>query len=88
MRNDMPLSYRGAAIALAGSLVVAFVLCAIVQLIIPGAQFSHAWLTLFTNAPIGTFKAWAEGIISSVVVGAVLGYVFAYLYNWATEHSS
>lgn len=82
------MSYRGAAIALAGSLVVAFVLCAIAQLIVPGAQFSHAWLTLFTSAPVGTFRAWAEGIISSVVVGAVLGHVFAYLYNWTTKQSA
>jgi len=84
----MVISYRGAAIALAGSLVVAFVLCAIVQLLIPSAQFSHAWLTLFTASSIETFRAWVEGIISSLFVGAVLGHVFAYLYNWATKESS
>lgn len=80
------MSYRGAALALSGTLVTAFVLCATVQAVVPSLQFAHAWLSLFTSAPIGTFNAWAEGITSSVVVGAVLGHVFAYLYNRSVVH--
>lgn len=73
-------------IALAGTLVVAFVLCAIAQAILPGAQFSHMWLQLFTAAPLGSGQAWIEGIIASVVVGFILGYCFGHCYNWSGKH--
>lgn len=83
MENNVArLSYSGTAVGLAVSLVVAFVLCAIAQTILPGAQFSHMWLSLFTAAPLGSVTAWVEGLIASVVVGLVLGHVFAYAYNW------
>ena len=73
-------------IALASTLMVAFILCAIAQLIIPGAQFSHMWLQLFTAAPMGSVQAWVEGAIASVVVGFVLGWCFAHCYNWSGKH--
>ena len=73
-------------IALAGTLVVAFVLCAIAQAILPGAQFSHMWLQLFTAAPMGSVSMWVEGIIASVVVGFILGYCFGHCYNWSSKH--
>lgn len=74
-----------AGLALAKTLVVAFVLCAIAQIVLPGAQFSHMWLALFTAAPMGSFEMWAEGIIASIVVGFILGYVFAWAYNWVSK---
>lgn len=70
-----------AGLALAKTLVVAYVLCAIAQIILPDAQFSHMWLQLFSAAPMGSIQMWLEGIIASVVVGFVLGYVFAWSYN-------
>lgn len=73
-------------IALAGTLVVAFVLCAIAQAILPSLQFSHMWLVLFTAAPLGSLIAWIEGIAASVIVGFVLGYCFAHCYNWSGKH--
>lgn len=73
-------------VALAGTLIVAFVLCAIAQAILPGAQFSHMWLALFTSASLGSGLAWIEGIIASLVVGFVLGYCFAHCYNWSGKH--
>jgi hypothetical protein len=73
-------------IALAVTLVVAFVLCAIAQAILPGAQFSHMWLQLFTAAPMGSVQAWIEGVIASVIVGFVLGWCFAHCYNWSGKH--
>ena len=80
--NRAGLSYGGTGAALAVTLVIAFILCAVAQMILPGAQFSHMWLALFTAAPVGSAQAWVEGIIASVVVGLVLGHVFAFVYNW------
>lgn len=74
-------------IALAVTLVVAFVLCAIAQAVLPGPQFSHMWLSLFTSAPMGSLQAWIEGLIASVVVGFILGYCFAHCYNWSGKHA-
>lgn len=82
MENTSRLSAVGAGVALAVTLVVAFVLCSIAQIIFPGAQFSHMWPELFTAAPAGSMAAWVGGIVSSVVVGFVLGYCFAHCYNW------
>lgn len=76
------LSYSGSAVGLATALVVTFVLCAIAQAIVPGAQFSHMWVSLFTAAPLGSVQAWVEGIISNIVFGLVAGHVFAFAYNW------
>ena len=72
-------------LALAKTLVVAFVLCAIAQVVLPGVQFSHMWLQLFSAAPMGSGQMWLEGIIASLVVGFVLGYVFAWSYNWVSK---
>jgi len=82
MENAVRLSKISAGVALSATLVVAFVLCAIAQVILPGAQFSHMWLALFTSAPMGSIEAWVEGVIASVVVGFVLGWCFAHCYNW------
>ena len=82
MENMARLSKVGVGVALSVTLVVAFVLFAIVQVILPGAQFSHMWLALFTAAPMGSIQAWVEGLIASVVVGFVLGWCFAHCYNW------
>ena len=73
-------------IAFAGTLVVAFVICAIAQAILPGAAFSHMWIALFTAAPMGSGQAWIEGLIASVAVGFILGYCFAHCYNWSGKH--
>lgn len=73
-------------IALAVTLVVAFLLCAIAQSILPGAAFSHMWLALFTAAPLGSAESWIEGVVASVVVGFILGWCFAHCYNWCGTH--
>lgn len=73
-------------LALAGTLVVAFVLCGIAQMLLSGIQFSHMWLALFTAAPVGSLTAWIEGVLASVVVGFILGYCFAHCYNWSGKH--
>lgn len=58
MENISRLSVVGAGVALSATLVIAFVLCAIAQAILPGIQFSHMWLALFTAAPLGSLEAW------------------------------
>lgn len=82
----MNLSPLRIGIALSGTLVVAFVLCAIAEALLPGAAFSHMWLALFTAAPLGSASAWIEGIVASAVVGFVLGYCFGHCYNWSGKH--
>ena len=73
-------------IALASTLVVAFILCAVAQVVLSGAQFSHMWLQLFTAAPMGSAAMWIEGIIASLVVGFIAGWCFAHCYNWSGKH--
>lgn len=82
------LSVRASAVALSVTLVVAFILCAIAQVILPGAQFSHMWLSLFTSSPLGSLQAWVEGIIASVLVGFVLGWCFTHCYNWVVRRAA
>lgn len=80
-QNISHLSKVAAGIALAITLVVVFVLCAIAQAIFPFISAAHMWINLFTAAPIGSLNAWIEGILSSVVFGFVAGYIFALVYN-------
>lgn len=80
------ISTLRAGIALAVTLVVVFVLCSIAQMILPGAQFSHMWLQLFSAAPMGSIAMWFEGVIASLVVGFVAGWCFAHCYNWSGTH--
>lgn len=75
------LSPKGTGIALSITLAVLFALCAVVQYIDPGFQATHMWLTLFSAAELGSLRMWAEGILASLVMGAISGYVFAGAYN-------
>jgi len=81
----MRLSPLVTGLALAKTLVIAYVLCAIAQVVLPSAQFSHMWLQLFSAAPMGSTNMWVEGIIANIAVGFVLGYVFAHSYNWVSK---
>ena len=86
METTNRLSALRTGVALAGTLVVVFVLCAIALALLPGVQFSHMWLALFTAAPLGSVAAWMEGIVASAVVGFIAGYCFAHCYNWSGKH--
>ena len=77
-----------AGLALSKTLVVAYILCAIAQIALPGAQFSHMWLQLFSAAPLGSVQMWLEGVIASIVAGFVLGSVFAWSYNWVSTKTA
>ena len=78
----MRLSANAISIALSGTLVAVFVLCAIVQAIVPSLALSHMWVSLFTTAPIGSATAWIEGILSNLAFGVIMGHLFAWIYNW------
>lgn len=84
----MHLKPLAAGLALAKTLVVLYVLCALVEAIVPGAQFSHRWLELFSAAPMGSARMWVEGIVASLVSGLVAGYLFAWSYNWTSKKIS
>jgi hypothetical protein len=69
-------------VATSVTLVVLYVLCAVVAMALPDIALSHAWLTLFTKAPIGSMWGLSEGIIWSIVFGWVIALVLGSVYNW------
>ena len=80
-RSNETLSPNAAAVGLSVALIVLFVVCALAQLIAPGLQATHAWVGLFTTAPVLSLQAWIEGIVFSVVFGAIAGTIFVLAYN-------
>jgi hypothetical protein len=80
-RSNETLSPSAAAVGLSVALVILFILCALAQLVAPGLQAAHAWVGLFTTAPVQSLQAWIEGLAFSVVFGAVAGTVFVLGYN-------
>lgn len=68
-------------VALGITLMLVFIVCAIVQTIAPGVQASHMWINLFTAAEIGSGSAWIQGLLSSAVAGFLGGALFALVYN-------
>lgn len=80
-RSNETLSPSAAAVGLSVALIVLFVVCALAQLVAPGLQAAHAWVGLFTTAPVQSLQAWIEGLIFSVVFGAIAGTVFVLGYN-------
>lgn len=75
------LSPPGLAIAASVALIVLFVLCALVGLLFPSLQATHAWVALFTLAPVASAQAWFEGIFFSLVFGVVTGSIVAAVHN-------
>lgn len=75
------LSPKAAGIALALTLVTIFVLCAIAQYMNLGFQASHMWLSLFSASEMGSVRMWINGLLASLVVGGITGYIFASSYN-------
>jgi len=75
------LSLLGSSIAGGLALVVLFLLCALTALVAPGVQATHAWVSLFTLAPVTSPQAWLEGTFFSLVFGGIVGSVFAGVHN-------
>lgn len=75
------LSPLGSAIGLSLALIVLFAICALVELLSPGVQITHAWVGLFTLASVNDAQAWLEGIFYSIVMGVIAGGIFAAAHN-------
>jgi hypothetical protein len=75
------LSPLGAAIALSIALMALFVICAVVELVWPGLPAAHAWISLFTIAPVASAQAWMEGLFFSLAMGIIVGTIFAVVHN-------
>jgi hypothetical protein len=75
------LSVRGLSVALAVALIILFVLCALAEFLFPGLPATHAWVGLFTLAPVTSPRAWVEGILYSLAFGIVTGAIVAAVHN-------
>jgi hypothetical protein len=75
------LSVLGLTISVSVALIVLFVLCAIAGLVFPDVQATHAWVTLFTLAPVSSPQAWMEGTFFSLAFGVVVGSIVATVHN-------
>jgi hypothetical protein len=69
-------------LALAGGLSAAlvFILCWLGTLV-PFGSPTHAYIALFTPAPIQSVQALGEGSLWSLLFGILVGAVFALVYN-------
>ena len=73
----------------ASALVILFVSCWLGALAFP-TSFTHAFVTLFTFAPMTSWLALGEGICSALLFGFAAGGVLAWSYNssaWAERQS-
>lgn len=75
------LSVLGLTISVSVALVVLFALCVTAGLAFPDVQATHAWVTLFTLAPLNSSQAWLEGIFFSLAFGVVVGSIVAAVHN-------
>ena len=67
--------------ALSAALVVLFVVCLVVALLFPDLPATHAWVGLFSAAPIPSVRVWVDGILFSVVFGWITAAVLGVVYN-------
>ncbi len=66
---------------LSATLAVLFAVCLVVALALPNWPASHAWVGLFSVAPLTSFRVWVDGIVFSVVFGWVAAIVLGTVYN-------
>ena len=67
--------------ALSAALVVLFVLCLIVALLFPDLPATHAWVGLFSAAPLDSARVWIDGVVASVVFGWIAAAMLGAVYN-------
>jgi hypothetical protein len=79
-RNAHVVNVTRLAIAGGVSAAAVFVLCWLGTLI-PSSSPTHAYITLFTNADLRSGAALLEGACWSLLFGALVGAVFALVYN-------
>ena len=84
--QSSPLNLVALGWGLSAALVVLFAVCLVVGLIFPGWQASHAWVGLFSVAPLDSVRVWVDGIVFSIVFGWVAAAVFGLTYNRLIGH--
>ena len=86
LESVRPLNVIALGWALSVALVVLFVVSLLVALLLPDLGVSHAWVGLFSAAPLDSSRVWIEGIIFSVVFGWITAGVFGAVYNRLIVH--
>lgn len=76
-----PFNINALGWALSAALVVLFVLCLIVALLFPDLRASHAWVGLFSAAPLDSVRVWVDGIVFSIAFGWVTAAILGAVYN-------
>jgi hypothetical protein len=80
-KRGSPLNVVALGWGLSAALVVLFAVCLVVGLAFPGWQASHAWIGLFSVAPLNSIRVWIDGVVFSIVFGWVAAVVFGFTYN-------
>jgi hypothetical protein len=80
-QSGSPINIVALGVAASATLVVLYVMCAVVAMVAPGLSLAHGWLTLFSTAPAGSLRGFVEGVVWSVVLAWVIAIVLGYTYN-------
>ena len=67
--------------ALTATFVLLYVLCFLAAVLFPNAALTHAWLGLYSTAPVGSVRGLVEGIIWNVVFAWIAAITFGATYN-------
>lgn len=79
--QNAPFNIGALGWALSAALVVLFVICLVVALLFPDLRASHAWVGLFSAAPLDSVRVWIDGIVFSIAFGWVTAAVLGAVYN-------
>ena len=75
------LSISGLGWGFSAALIVVFVLCMLAAWFMP-IRPAHGYVSLLSDAPIGSTRVWFDGLIWSLVAGWLIALVFGTVYNW------
>lgn len=76
-----PLSIAAFGWAISIALVVLFIICLVIAIAAPNWNVSHAWIGLFSTAPMTSARVWIEGIGYSFIFGWITAAVIGLVYN-------
>ena len=67
--------------ALTATFVLLYVLCWLAAVLFPNAALTHAWLGLYSTAPVGSVRGLVEGIIWNILFAWISALTFGMTYN-------
>ena len=67
--------------ALTVTFLMLYVLCWLVAVLFPNLNLTHAWLGLYSTAPVGSVRGLAEGTIWNVMFAWIAAVTFGSTYN-------